>query len=215
MTPARDDTEYLVGSLREGDEDALGSLLLRYRGRLQRDVDQRMDARMRGRLDASDVVQEAYLDASHRIGHFLKDDNVPFFIWLRQVTRQTLIDLYRRHLRSQRRDVRREVGLARSDDSAAAGTIPGATLAADGSSPSQSVVRSETRGQIRAALSRLEPRDREVLELRHFQELTNQQVAQRLGVTQATASIRYVRALQRLKHALPAEVSPQRGLPAD
>lgn len=164
-------------------------------------VDFRLDVRLRGRVSASDVLQEAYIDALKRLPHFQADPNVPFFIWLRTVTVQRLIDVHRQHLGAKGRDAAREVRLG-GGDSIEASSDKMVAIIGDLTSPSQAAQRAEIMENLREAIDRLDPTDREVLALRHFEELSNQEVAALLGIQTAAASKRYVRAIERLKDAL-------------
>lgn len=204
MTDEGDDTETLVDRLRRGDRQSLAALLSCHRERLGRMVEFRLDARLRGRVSTSDVLQEAYIDALKRLPHFIADPDVPFYVWMRTVTIQRLIQVHRQHLGAQARDAAKEVSLGRLGGPEASSEKM-AELMGDLTSPSQVVERSELRERVREALDRLEPMDREVLALRHFEELNNQEVAALLGIQPAAASKRYVRAIERLKNALEAE----------
>ena len=181
-----------------GDENALAQLLAVHRDRLYRIVHFRMDRRLIGRVDADDVLQNAFIDATRRIDHFAKQDRFSSFVWLRMIVGQTLVDMHRRHLGAQQRDAGRELvqTLTRTSDSVVD------FLAANQTSPSHAAMRDEEKTKLREAVESMEPIDREVLALRHFEEFTNQEAAEMLGVTQKTASIRYVRALTRLKSVL-------------
>lgn len=182
-------------------QQTLASLYSKHRDRLRRMIEFRLDARLRGRVSTSDVLQEAYIDALKRLPHFEADPAVPFFIWLRAVTIQRLIQVHRAHLGAGVRDAAREVHIQGR-------TIPGASsemiaeFIADVTSPSQVVQRVEVMSQLRGSLDHLDPIDREVLALRHFEDLSNHEVAAMLGIQPAAASKRYVRALERLKEAL-------------
>jgi RNA polymerase sigma-70 factor (ECF subfamily) len=163
-------------------------------------IEFRLDARLRGRVSSSDILQEAYIDALKRLPHFPANGDVPFYIWLRSVAVQRLIDVHRHHLGAQARDAAREIapgggGIAASSDRMA-------ELMGDLTSPSQAARRGESIVRVRDALERLEPVDREVLALRHFEELSNREVAALLGIRAAAASKRYVRAIERLREAL-------------
>jgi RNA polymerase sigma-70 factor (ECF subfamily) len=189
-----------VERLRSGDEAALAPLFSAYRDRLRRMVEFRLDARLRGRVSTSDVLQEAYIDALKRLRHFQADAEVPLFVWLRTVTIQRLIQVHRQHLGAGIRDAAREVSLGRLAPEASSEMI--AEFIADQSSPSMAAQRGEALAQLREALDGLDPIDREVLALRHFEDLNNHEVAALLGIQPAAASKRYVRALERLKDAL-------------
>jgi RNA polymerase sigma-70 factor (ECF subfamily) len=189
----------LVDRLRGGDQAALGELFDRHREKLRRMVAFRMDARLAGRVSASDVLQEAYIDALKRVEHYFAKPDQPFFGWLRLVVGQRLADVHREHL-AGKRDAAREVGIhaGPAGDSACIA----ACLLARGSSPSHAARRNEQFAQLEAALTRMDPLDREVLALRHFEELSNGETAELLGIHPPAASKRYVRALSRLKEIL-------------
>jgi RNA polymerase sigma-70 factor, ECF subfamily len=201
MPDERDDIPELLVRLESDGQRALGAEFSRHRERLRRMVEFRLDVRLRGRVSASDILQEAYIDALKRLPHFQADPTVPFFIWLRTVTVQRLIDVHRQHLGAKARDAGKEVRL-RAGDSIEASSDKMAAIIGDFTSPSQAAHRAETMVHVREAIDRLDPIDREVLALRHFEELSNQEVAALLGIQTAAASKRYVRALERLKEVL-------------
>jgi RNA polymerase sigma-70 factor (ECF subfamily) len=191
--------EPLLTRLREGEREALAELFARYRPQLRRMVELRLDPRVGTRVAPSDVLQEAFLDASARVEHFFRREGVSFYVWLRLIVNQSLIDLHRRHLEAQKRGADREV----TADWAPATSISLARqLVAQMDSPSQVVGREEMLAQVQSALESLDPLDREILTLRHFEELGNNEVAELLGLQKAAASNRYVRALGRLREAL-------------
>jgi RNA polymerase sigma-70 factor (ECF subfamily) len=192
----------LLGRVRLGDERALAELFSKERDRLWRMVQARLDRRLRGRVDPDDVLQEAYLDANRRIAHFATEPEMSFFLWLRLIVGQTLVDVHRRHLEARMRDAGRDVSIARGGVPGASSASLAGQLVAHLSSPSQAAIRQEMEVQLRQAIDDLEPIDREVLVLRHFEELTNGEVAETLGIQVKAASIRYVRALARLKAIL-------------
>ena len=194
--------EPLVARLASGDEEALAELFSLYRERLKRMVEFRMDRRLRGRLDASDVLQDAYIDALQRVRHYVDKPEMSFFVWLRQVTMQRLIDVYRFHLEAKTRDAKQEAVIRHGDLSAVTSASMAAQLVGSLTSPSQRVMRAELIGQVEKALDGMDAIDREVLALRHFEELTNNEIAEVLGITKAAASNRYVRALSRLRSVL-------------
>ena len=201
MTDGDDDFRAELDRLRQGDPQALATFFSRHRDRLRRMIEFRLDARLRGRVSTSDVLQEAYIDALKRLPHYQADPDVPFFIWLRTVTFQQLIQVHRRHLGAQVRSAAKEVPLAHGGELDAS-TEKMAELIGDITSPSHAAQRSEALAQLRETLDQLDPTDREVLALRHFEELSNHEVAALLGIQSAAASKRYVRALERLKEAL-------------
>ena len=188
----------LLARILQGDQQALAVLFTSHRERLRRMVVFRLDRRLQGRLDADDVVQEAYLDAAQRLKHY--DPSGSFFVWLRLVTTQTLATVHRRHFGAQIRDAKREVSLH--------GTPMATSIAiADRflgqlTSPSQAALKRELAAQLEAALAEMNPVDQDVLAMRHFEDLTNSEIAEILGIEQNAASIRYVRAIERLKTIL-------------
>lgn len=193
--------EELLAQLKAGNDHAFVDLFSRYRMRLKQMLEFRMDRRLRGREDASDILQEVYIDAHQRISHYLKKPELSFYVWLRQLTTQRLIDVYRRHIKTEARDIRQEVPLEvrRSNATSASMAIQ---LAAQLASPSQQAMHVELVAQIEKALASMDEIDREILALRHFEELRNSEVAEVLGIKEAAASNRYVRALTRLRDVL-------------
>jgi RNA polymerase sigma-70 factor (ECF subfamily) len=181
--------------------EQLAALFMRHRDLLRRIIQYRLDDRLAQRLDVADVLQEVYLQAQLRLAHADKMEGSPLF-WLRQVTEQTLIDLYRRHLEAECRDAGREVSLNQPAASSASGVGLAGMLAADQSSPSQAALRAERHTLLEQALDQMDPTDREVLVFRHFVELSNNEVAEILGLQPTAASNRYIRALQRLKQIM-------------
>lgn len=186
----------------QGDQEALGLLLERYRERLRRMVALRIDPRLHGRVDASDVIQEGYLDAARRLEEYAKNPAAPFYIWLRFLVGQRLIDAHRRHLGAQARDAGREVSLHRGPMPEASTAAIAAQLLGKLTSPSVAAVRAERKIRLQEALNTMEAIDREVLILRHYEQLTNGEAALVLGIDKSTASKRYTRALVRLKGIL-------------
>jgi len=192
----------LLDRVRLGDERALAELFSKERDRLWRMVQARLDRRLRGRVDPDDILQEAYLNANLRIAHFAAEPSMSFFLWLRLIVGQTLVDVHRRHLDAQMRDAGRDVSIARGAAPGASSASLAGQLVAHLTSPSQAAIRAEMEAQLGRAIDSLDPIDREVLTLRHFEELTNGEVAETLGIQVKAASIRYVRAVARLKAIL-------------
>ena len=178
---------------------ALGDLLERHRRRLLKMVHLRMDPHLKTRVGASDVLQEAYVEINERIDDYVENPRMPFFLWLRFITAQRLVALHRHHVGAQKRDVRRQV-----DEGLPSASTPALVdqLLASGTSPTQGVAREEIRIRMAAALDHMKTEDREILVLRHFEELSNAETAEELGIEQPAASKRYVRALRRLREAL-------------
>jgi RNA polymerase sigma-70 factor (ECF subfamily) len=185
-----------------GDESALLELFSRHRDRLKRMVKLRLDRRLQGRLDESDVLQEAYLDVARRSREYLAGPSMPVFLWLRWITGQRLITLHRMHLGSKARDAGLEVSLRRGALPQATSVSLAAMLLGRMTSPTRAALRAELQLRVQDALNAMEPIDREILTLRHFEELSNNETAEILGIAKTAASNRYVRALKRLKDSL-------------
>jgi RNA polymerase sigma-70 factor (ECF subfamily) len=184
------------------DVHALGALFDQHRERLRLMIDLRLDRRLRGRVDASDVLQEAYVEALERFPDFLQDRPMPFILWLRFITEQRLQLVHRRHLKTKARDASRDISLHQHDAPLVSSESLAAQLVGRHSSPSQAAMRAELQARLHAALETMNPIDREILALRHFEQLTNSETAQVLGLRVDAASQRYGRALLRLKDML-------------
>lgn len=195
-------TDDLLRRASAGDGAALGALFALHRDRLRKMVRLRLDQRLAGRLDPSDVLQEAYLDVARRLPEYVAAPTIPFYLWLRALTGQRLTDLHRQHLGAQMRDADREVSLYRGVLPEASGASLAHQLLAGLTSPSQAAVRAEMQAQLQEALNGMDPLDREVVVLRHFEELGNVEAAQVLGIDSSAASKRYIRAIRRLKAIL-------------
>jgi RNA polymerase sigma-70 factor, ECF subfamily len=200
-TPGSAD-ESLIRRAGGGDETALAELFGQYRKRLRQMVRLRLDRRLQGRVDPSDVLQEAYLDVAEQLPHYLGKPEMPFFLWLRLVAGQRLIRIHRQHLGAAMRDAGREVSLYRGALPQASSVSLAAQLLGRFTSASQAIVRAEVQVQLQAALNGMEPLDREIIALRHFEELSNAEAAEVLGLQVSAASKRYIRALKRLQSVL-------------
>jgi RNA polymerase sigma-70 factor, ECF subfamily len=186
-----------------GDESALAALFDGHRDRLRRMIRLRLDRRLSGRVDTSDVLQDAYLDVRRRIAEYARDPSaMPFHLWLRLVAGQRLTDVHRHHLGSQMRDAGQEVSLHRGPFPQADSVSLAAQLLGKMTSASQAAIRVEHKLIVQEALNSMDPIDREVLALRHFEHLSNDETAQVLGLSRSAASNRYIRALKRLKGIL-------------
>jgi RNA polymerase sigma-70 factor (ECF subfamily) len=177
--------------------DALADLFSGYRERLERMVSFRLDPRLRGRVEPSDVLQEAYIEIARRMGDYAANPTVSFFVWVRQLTLQTLVDIHRRHFR-EKRDPTLEVRLGRRTALSGTSDSIARVLLDQRTSPSQAAARAEEAEILRLALDSMDEIDREVLALRHFEQLGNGEVAEVLGLSVTAASNRYVRAMTRL-----------------
>jgi RNA polymerase sigma-70 factor, ECF subfamily len=201
----------LIERARAGDQVALNLLFSRFRQRLCRMVEMRLDTRLQARLDASDVVQDAYVEVAERLEEYLRDPRLPLFLWLRLVVGERLMKLHRHHLGTQMRDAGREVSLYRGALPAASSAALAAQLLGKHTSPTQALVRAERILRLQEALNALDPMDREILSLRHFEELTAAETARVLEIAEGAAAKRYFRALRRLKDVLAAMPGGQEG----
>src|SRR5262245_28706482 len=202
MSEHPDDLAELIGRAAAADPAAVGELFRRHYDRLRRLVHLRLDHRLRGRLDPSDVLQDAFLEYARSLPEYVKNPEAPFYLWLRYITGRKLQALHRRHLGTRMRDAGREVSLHRVAFPEASSVSLAAQLLGKLTAPSQAMLRAELQLQVQQALNEMEPLDREVLALRHYEQLNNQETAQVLGLSEAAASIRFIRALRRLKNLL-------------
>ena len=201
--PAGNGDQDLLRLALEGDEPALAALFDGFRDRLRKMIRLRLDRRLSGRVDTSDVLQDAYLDVRRRIAEYARDPSaMPFHLWLRLVAGQRLTDVHRYHLGSQMRDAGQEVSLHRGPFPQADSVSLAAQLLGKMTSASQAAIRVEHKLIVQEALNNMDPIDREVLALRHFEHLSNDETAQVLDLSKSAASNRYVRALKRLKEIL-------------
>jgi RNA polymerase sigma-70 factor (ECF subfamily) len=195
-------TDELFARAAAGDAAAWGALLTAQEERLARTVLFRMDPRLRGRIDAADVVQDVFVEASaHREAYF-RAPSTPLFLWLRGVAKNKLIELHRHHLGTHMRDAKRERPLHGDLRSSDASALLCAHLTAGLTRPSVAAVRNEVRLRLAEALEGMDPGDCDVLVMRHFEQLTNAEAAQVLGIQERAAAKRYLRALERLKQIL-------------
>jgi RNA polymerase sigma-70 factor (ECF subfamily) len=206
MAPTAPDTDELLQRSQAGDRQARGALLQRHRKRLRRLIALRLDRRLAARLDPSDIVQEVLAEADRRLDQYLRQRPLPFYPWLRQLACDRLADAHRRHVQAKRRSVRRE-------DPEPLG-LPGGSawrladrLLASGVCPSEAFRRDELRQRVRTALASLAEADREVLVLRYLEQLSAKDVGAVLGVSEAAAKKRALRALQKLRALLGGDDS--------
>ena len=212
MWPDAPETQELLALARGGDVQAVNQLLDRHRDALRRLVDLRMDRALRRRVDASDVVQEVLVEANRRLRDYLAEPApMPFHLWLRHMAQDRLIDAHRRHRVAQRRSLDREQPLT------APGSIDQSTIELAGQlcdpqlTPSAAATWQETLRRFQEAVERLDAIDREIILMRHFEKLSNQEAAQVLGLTSAAASMRYLRAVRRLRTLLGGEEDQEAG----
>lgn len=188
--------------LRSGGTQARAQIWDRYRDRLLRLVKLRMDRRMRGRVDPEDVLQEAFVDFSSRAEEYLKDPTMPLYLWIRFLTGQRLQLMHRHHLGTMMRDAGREVSIQRGPMPQATSISLAAQLLGRFTSVTQAVQRAEMQVLLQEAINSMDELDREILAMRHFEELSNTETAQALGIKKSTAASRHLRAIRRLKEIL-------------
>jgi RNA polymerase sigma-70 factor (ECF subfamily) len=197
-----DDSEELLRRAAAGDQAALVALWDRHRARLRQMVRLRLDRRLQGRVDPSDILQEAYLDLAARLPDYARGRPMPTYLWMRLVTGQRLGQIHRQHLGAAMRDAGREVSLYRGALPAASSASLAARLLGRFTTASQAAVRAERQVQLQKVLNGMDPMDREILALRHFEGLSNGESAEVLGLSKTAANNRYIRALGRLRDLL-------------
>jgi RNA polymerase sigma-70 factor (ECF subfamily) len=202
MTSDSGDVSDLLHRAAGGDERAYQELFTRYRDRLKRMVHLRLSRRLHGRVDDSDVLQEAYAEVFRRLPEYVQAPRLPFYLWLRHLAGLKLAEVHRRHLGTQLRDADREVtlhrgGLPEADSVSLANQLLGKLT-----TPSQAAIKAETRLFVQEALNSMDPVDREVLALKHFEQLSTSEIAEVLGLSKAGAGSRYLRAIKRLREIL-------------
>lgn len=210
-----DPTNNLLDEARQGDQEAIEKLLSRYRESLKRMIDLRLDKRVSQRVDVSDVVQDVLIEAHRRLQVYLDNPVMPFHLWIRQIAQDRLIDAHRRHRASAKRSVDRERRLE------AAGPPDASTIELAGQlmdpelTPAARATQREVAERVQECIARLEQRDQDILLMRHYEQLSNQEVAAVLGLTEPAASMRYLRALKRLRAVIQSDPSDSLGYPQE
>lgn len=202
MWPQSEETVELLNGAENGDDGAVNRLMNRHRGALRRLISIRMDRAVARRVDASDVVQDVMLEASRRLNDYLCDPPMPFHLWLRQLAKDRIIDMHRRHRVAQRRSVDKERPLDPPASPGNSSPDGAAELPDDVLSPLAENMRRELHDRFIIAIEQLSEDDRDIILMRHFEELSNSEVAQALGLTAPAAGMRYLRALRRLRAVL-------------
>lgn len=209
MWPEGEKTIQLLAGVRDGNEDAMNSLLERHRGAVRRLVQMRMDQAIARRVDASDVVQDVMLEASSRLQDYLQNPGMPFHLWLRQLAKDRIIDMHRRHRVAQRRSVDREQQVFSIGDDERSVADLTALLKDAELTPGTAAMQNEFMNQFMVALHQLSEDDRELVMMRHFEGLGNGEVAAALGLSEAAAGMRHLRALKKLRNALGSDSGVQ------
>ena len=194
----------LVDRARSGDEQAMTELFEQHRKRLRQMIRLRMDQRVQARDAVSDVLQEAFIDLAQQLPNYAKDPKLPFFLWLRRITGLRLAKVHRLHLGQEKRKVTREVRLDMPALPDASSVYVASKLIAPLTSASGNAIKVETQQQVEKAIEQLPPNDREVIAMRHVERLSNEEVSIILDVSTKAASMRYTRAMVRLRDLLDA-----------
>lgn len=192
----------IIEQLKSGREEALADLFSLVRERLKRIVDFRLDYRLGGRVSQSDVLQDTYVRAAQRIDSFLDKPEMPFFVWLRLEVSQRLLEIHRYHFGASKRDIRKEVRVTKPNNSAGTSLALAAHIVGQMTSASELFQKAQQIEALEKTLGEMNELDREVIAMRHFEELSNIEVAEVLKISTAAASKRYLRALKRLKEIM-------------
>jgi RNA polymerase sigma-70 factor, ECF subfamily len=205
MWPNSPDTQELLDQAKQGKAKAVERLLEVHREPLRRMIGLRLDPALAGRVDASDIVQEVMLEVSQRLADYLRNPAMPFHLWVRHIAKDHMIDAHRRHRQAQRRSLDREqplvpAGLADQSSLELAGQFLDKEM-----TPASAAVRHELQRRMEQAVAGLEEDDREIILMRHYEQLSNQEVATALGLSEAAASMRHLRAVRKLRAALLGE----------
>ena len=204
-SPNPSELTRLLERVAGGEAAAWQTLMRDYHQRLLRMVLVRLDPRLQSRIDPEDILQDVYLDAMQRLPEYVRQPKFPFFLWLRLQTGHWLARAHRHHLGTQQRDPRREISIFRNDVPQASSAALAIQLLGREARPSEAAQHEERKQRIQRALDALEPINREILSLRHFEHLTRAEVGQVLGISEAAAGKRYLRALMRLKESMAGE----------
>ena len=202
LWPEQTVTQNLLANARQGDRAAVNRLLERHRVSLKKLIQLRLDRKIARRVDASDVVQDVLMEANTRLQDYLADPKMPFHLWLRQLAQDRMIDVYRRHRGAQRRSLDREQSIAAPQFSDQSGFDLMGQLADHELTPAAASIRKELEARFVLALDQLEDEDREIVLMRHFEQLGNSEVADALGLSAAAAGMRHLRALRKLRAIL-------------
>lgn len=209
MWPASDQTQELLAGAQAGDDDAVNRLMERHRDGVRRLVQLRLDQRIQRRVDVSDVVQEVLVEAHRRLRDYLRQPTLSFHLWLRQITRDRIIDAHRRHRVSGKRSVDREQPVQGGGFDDRSTQDLAAQLCDPELTPASAAVQREMARRVTEAVHQLGEQDFEIIAMRHYEQLSNQDVAQALGLSEPAASMRYLRAVRRLRALLGGEGSAE------
>jgi RNA polymerase sigma-70 factor (ECF subfamily) len=199
MWPEQEQTEQLLEQARQGDDEAVSALIERHRNALRHLVRMRLDRKIQRRVDVSDVVQDVLIEANRRLQNYLENPVMPFHLWIRHIARDRIIDAHRRHRGSAKRSVDKEQPMVIPGGFDKSSIILAAQLVDREKTPAASTLEKELARRVEAAISQLDDIDAEVIVMRHYEQLTNQEIARTLDLTEPAASMRYLRAVRRLR----------------
>jgi len=205
LWPESDQTKNLLEQAKQGEETAVNRLMDRHRDSLRRLVQMRLDRKIQQRVDVSDIVQDVLVEANRRLKDYLHDGTMPFHLWLRHIARDRIIDAHRRHRASAKRSVDREFKLAVPSGQDQSSIQLAAQLGDQRITPAAAALQKELVAHVEGMMSKLDEADCEVIVMRHYEQLTNQEVAQALGLTEPAASMRYLRAVRKLRALMNGE----------
>ncbi len=211
MWPDANETQALLKGVEQADAGAAERLWERHREPLRRMIGLRLDHALGRRVDASDIVQEVMLKANQRLGEYLRNPVMPFHLWLRQMARDHVIDEHRRHRVAECRSLDRERPLAASAFADQSSLDLAAQLRDPNLTPAANALRHELQRRFQTALGQLDEADREIILLRHFEQLSNSEAAEALHLSEPAAGMRHLRALRRLRAVLGESPSRQAG----
>ncbi len=206
MWPDSEQTQQLLAAAGNGEVTAVNNLMDRHREAVRKMVNMRLDRALAARVDASDVVQDVLLEASQRMSDYVNNPSMPFHLWLRQLAKDRLIDMHRRHRAAQRRSVDREQRLNANYSEQSSLDLAG-QLRDHELTPAAATIRRELETRFMTALQDLAEDDREIILMRHQEHLSNSEVAEALDLSQPAAGMRYLRALRRLREILGSDHS--------
>jgi RNA polymerase sigma-70 factor (ECF subfamily) len=206
MWPESEKTQQLLSDARRGDASAVNRLFDRHRNALHRLIQLRLDQRIRPRVDVSDVVQDVLVEANRRLKEYLDDPVMAFHLWIRQIAKDRIIDAHRRHRVSAKRSIDREQRLGPTGDDQSSARLV-AQLSDGQLTPATAATQQELTRLVEQAIGRLSEQDGEIVVMRHYEQLSNSEVAQVLGLTEPAASMRYLRAIRRLRALLDEHIS--------
>lgn len=207
MWPEKDQTIELLEQARQGDSSAVNQLMDRHRNSLRQMVRMRLDQKIQKRVDVSDVVQDVLVEANRRLTKYLADPIMPFHLWMRQIARDRIIDAHRRHRVSAKRSVDREQQMVAPRGYDQSSMQLASLLGDQRLTPAAAAIQQEMARKVEGAIARLDEKDCEIIVMRHYEHLTNQEIGKVLDLTEPAASMRYLRAIRRLRQVMQDEES--------